>query len=179
MIFVRKENGIATAKDMKGKRMAMVDKATTAGYLLPLAFFKENGIPDFRKHLKEVYFTGTHEDAIQDVLKRKADIGAAKNTVFERMTAEDPGLRGSLKIIAVSPQVPENALAMRSSLGPDSIGKIRKALLEMEQDPEGHRILRDFGARRFIETTDKDYEPVFRYVKQAGIDLSTYEYLND
>ncbi|MBP2675795.1 MAG: phosphonate transporter, periplasmic phosphonate-binding protein [Deltaproteobacteria bacterium] len=179
MVFVRKDSGIASFKDMKGKRMAMVDKATTAGYLLPLAFFRENGNPDFRKHLKEVYFTGTHEDAIRDVVNRKADIGAAKNTVFERMSAEDPGLRGSLKILAVSPQVPENALAMRSSLGKDSIGKIRKALLEMDRDPEGQLVLRDFGARRFIETTDKDYEPVFRFAKQAGIDLSNYEYMND
>ncbi|RPI37375.1 MAG: hypothetical protein EHM54_03285, partial [Nitrospiraceae bacterium] len=33
LIFVRKDSGIRTAKDMKGKRFAFVDKATTAGYL--------------------------------------------------------------------------------------------------------------------------------------------------
>ena len=82
LIFVRKDSGIKTAKDMKGKVFAFVDKATTAGHLLPLAFFKENGIKDYKTYLKETYFTGTHDDAIYDVLDKRADIGAAKNTIY-------------------------------------------------------------------------------------------------
>jgi phosphonate transport system substrate-binding protein len=179
MIFVRKDSGIASVKDMKGKRMAFVDKATTAGYLLPLAYFQENGIFAYRKFLKEAYFTGTHEDAVLDVLTRKADIGAAKNTVYERMVAEHPDIVHSLKVLAVSPAVPENALGMRPGLGKDTLDKIRNALLEMDRDPEGMKVLRDFGARRFIGTANKDYAAVFRYAKEANIDLATYDYLND
>ena len=55
---------------MKGKTFAFVDKATTAGYLLPLAYFKHNGINDYNKFFKKTYFTGTHEDAIYDVLNK-------------------------------------------------------------------------------------------------------------
>jgi len=176
---VRRDSGIGSIKDMKGKRMALVDKATTAGYLLPLAYFRENGIQDFRKYLKEAYFAGTHEGAIHDVANGKADIGAAKNTIYERMLARDPGLRHALKILAFSPDVPENAFALRSSIGKESAEKIRKAFLDMDKDPEGRRLLRNFGARRFIATTDDDYAPVFRFAKKAGLDLSTYDYTND
>ncbi len=179
MIFVRKDSGIQSAKDMKGKRMAMVDKATTAGYLLPLAFFRENGITDHGKFLKEVYFTGTHEDAIRDVLERKADIGAAKNTIYERILSGDPHVGLLLRVLAVSPDVPENGLAVRKDLDKDLAGKIRDALLAMDRDPDGAGVLRDFGARKFIETGDKDYDPVYRYAREANIDLATYDYLND
>ena len=44
LIIVRKDSLIKTAEDMRGKRFAFVDKATTAGYLLPLAYFKKHGI---------------------------------------------------------------------------------------------------------------------------------------
>jgi phosphonate transport system substrate-binding protein len=179
LIFVRTDSGIKTAKDMAGKQMAFVDKATTAGYLLPLAYFRENGIPDHRKYLKKVYFTGTHEDAILDVLNRKADIGAAKNTVFDRMAAKAPRIKTDLRILAVSPEVPENALALRSDLEDAIQGRIRDALLGMQQDPEGREVLKKFGAARFVETADKDYEPVLRYAGEARINLATYDYLNE
>lgn len=179
MMFVRKDSGIRTAKDMGGKRLACVDKATTAGYLLPLAYFRENGILDHRKHLKKVYFTGTHEGAILDVLYRKADIGAAKNTVFDRMAAKDPRIRSDLRILAISPEVPENALALRGDLEDAIQRRIRDILLGMHQDPAGREVLKNFGAARFVETVDKDYEPVLRYAGEARIDLTTYDYLNE
>ena len=47
IIFVRKDSGINDIEDMKGKIFAFVDKATTAGYLLPLVYFKENGITEY------------------------------------------------------------------------------------------------------------------------------------
>jgi len=179
LLFVRKDSRIRTVGDMKGKRLACVDKATTAGYLLPLAYFHENGINDCRKYLKEVYFAGTHEDAILDVLNRKADIGAAKNTVYERMAAQDNNVKKELTILAVSPDVPETALALRGDLEEDLKRKIKEALLAMGQDPEGKEVLRQFGAARFIETRDGDYEPVFRYARELHLDLATYDYQND
>ena len=49
----------------------------------------------------------------------------------------------------------------------------------MDQDPEGVRILRQFGQSRFIETTNENYAPVFEYAEAAGIDLATYDWMND
>ncbi len=109
LIFVRKDSGIKTPKDMEGKIFAFVDKATTAGYLLPLAYFKKYGIKDYKVYLKERYFTGTHEHAIYDVLNKKADIGAAKNTVFQRLADTDSRITDELVILRRSPDVPEMA----------------------------------------------------------------------
>jgi phosphonate transport system substrate-binding protein len=178
MIMVRKDEGIKTAQDMKGKVFAFVDRATTAGYLLPLAYFKENGIEDYRKFLGETYFAGTHEAAIYDLLDKKADICAAKNTIFTRLAARDKRLTQGLVVLARSPDVPENGLAIRKDFDGDIRSELKKTLLTMDRDPEGVKILRKFGARRFIETTDGDYASVYKYVKQIGLNLSTYNYRN-
>ena len=49
----------------------------------------------------------------------------------------------------------------------------------MNKDPEGQKILKDYGALGFIETKEKDYEPVFDLARKAGIDLATYKYTNE
>jgi phosphonate transport system substrate-binding protein len=178
LIFVRKDSGIKSIHQMAGKRFAFVDKATTAGYLLPLAYFQEHG-KDYRTFLKESYFTGTHEDAIFDVLNKKADVGAAKNTVYERVAASNDRIKKELVILERSPDVPENALAVRKDLDNPMKKKLKEALLTMHEDPEGMAILKVFGAQRFIETNETDYQPVYRYAEKIKLNLATYDYMNE
>lgn len=179
MIFVRKDSGIRTVRDMKGKRFAFVDRATTAGYLLPLDYFHHHGISDYNQYLKEAYFTGTHEDAIEDVLNKKADIGAAKNTVYQRLANGDPRILKELVVLARSPDVPENAIALRKDIDVSVRNLLKESLLTMHLDPDGKQVLERFGALKFIETTNKDYKIVLEYVEHGHLDLSTYEYMNN
>jgi phosphonate transport system substrate-binding protein len=179
LIFVRRDSGIRTIKDMAGKIFVFVDKATTAGYLLPLDYFSKNGIRNYKAYLKEAYFSGTHEDAIYDVLNGKADIGAAKNTIFDELMKQDERIKKELVVLEKSPDVPENGLAVRKDLDESIKRRLKEALLGMHNDAEGMSVLINFGARRFIETTDKDYAPVVKYAKEAGLDLATYDYMNE
>jgi phosphonate transport system substrate-binding protein len=179
LIIVRKDSAITNALDMKGKRFAFVDKATTAGWLLPLSYFKENSIEDYREWFSETYFAGTHEDVIYDVLNGKVDIGAAKNTVFERLAQKDSKLLDELQILAKSPEVPANALAVKMGLDSSLKIKLKNILLQMDQDKWGRKILAEFGAHKFIETTVKDYNPVFSYAEKIELDLSKYNFKND
>lgn len=179
LILVRNDSRIRTARDMKGKRFAFVAKATMAGYLLPLNYFHDNGISKYREYLKETYFTGTHEDVILDVLNRKADIGAAKNTVFQRMAKADPRIGKELAVLARSLDVPENALALRNDIDPSLRNRLKETLLKMHLNPVGKTVLEHFGARQFIETTNQEYSVVVKYAETIGLNLATYDYAND
>jgi phosphonate transport system substrate-binding protein len=178
MILVRKDSGIRTGADMKGKRFAFVDKATTAGWLLPMHFFKVSEIADYRSWFGETYFAGTHEDVIRDVLNGKADAGAAKDLVFDRMRRSDSRVAAELQVLAVSPPVPANSLAIRSDLEAPLKAELKKVMLQMDRDEEGRLVLEEFGATRFIETTVQDYQPVFTYAREAGFELPNYDYRN-
>jgi phosphonate transport system substrate-binding protein len=179
LLFVRKDSGIRSGADMKGKRFAFVDKATTAGWLLPLHYFQTQGIDDHRSWLQESYYTGTHEGAIYDVLEKKADIGAAKNTVFYRLASSDPRVSDELMILTRSPDVPANALCVRKNLDELLKRRLKETLLSMDHDEEGKEVLRAFGATRFIATTEDDYAVVFDFAAKIGLDLETYDYIND
>ena len=179
LIFTRNDSGIIGIDDMKGKIFAFVDKATTAGYLLPLAYFKNNKITDYNNFLKKTYFAGTHEDAIYDVLNKLADVGAAKNTVFYRLAQKDPRIKNELRIISRSPDVPENGLALRQGIEEKVANKIKETLLNMHHDPIGKTALQAFGAVRFLETTDNDYKSVYSYASEIDLDLGSYDYNDD
>ena len=49
----------------------------------------------------------------------------------------------------------------------------------MENNKEGQETLRKFGARDFIETSENDYEYLYRLSSQVGIDLKKYRYKNE
>lgn len=176
VILARKDSGIETIGDMREKRFAFVDKGTTAGYLFPMRYFKEHGIGDYKDYFKEVYFTGTHEDVIADVLNKKADIGAAKNTIYERLAEDDSSIKEDLVILETSPEVPENCLAVRKDIDDSIKVKLKEALLNMDDDPAGKEILKKFGANKFIETRHADYESVYEYARKIKLDFATYDY---
>jgi phosphonate transport system substrate-binding protein len=175
-LFVRKDSGIRSVGDMKGKRMAFVDRATTAGYVFPLAYLRKNGVANIDAFFGEHFFSGSHDAAIDAVLDGRADVGAAKNTIYDRVRRENPRVDEELLILAESPRVPSNSLFVRDSLDDGIKRTLRHILLTMEQDPEGKAVLEEFGALRFVETTHEDCRPVFEMAKEAGIDLKTYQY---
>jgi phosphonate transport system substrate-binding protein len=177
-LFVRKDSGISDVRTMRGKRMAYVDRATTAGYVFPLAWFREHGVSSPERLFAEHWFTGSHDAAITSVLEGKADVGAAKHSVFDRVRRENPRVDRELIILASSPPVPSNGLCVRKDLEEDLREALRRALLDLHQDPEGTAVLQQIGAIKFIETTATDFVPVIELSRRAGIDLKRYQYRN-
>lgn len=177
-IFVRKDSGIRTVADMRGKTMAFVERATTAGYVFPLAYFKRYGVEDFASFFKKYYFTGSHDAAINAVLNGEADVGAAKNTIFELLQETNPRVRNELLILAESPKVPSNGLCVRHDMDQELKDNLKELLLNLDKDPAGSAVLEKLRAKRFVATHRDDYKPVMDLAAEAGIDLQSYQYVN-
>jgi phosphonate transport system substrate-binding protein len=177
-VFVRKDSGLRNVADLRGKRMAFVDRATTAGYLFPRAWLRQHGVSTPERFFSETYFTGSHDAAVAAVLERKADVGAAKHSVFDQLRRENPIVARDLVVLADSPTVPSNGLCVRPTLAPELQDALRRALLELGRDPAGAPVLAQLGALRFVETSARDYAPVFDMAAAAAIDLGKYSYRN-
>lgn len=176
-IFVRKDSDIKGLDQMKGKVFAFVDRASSCGYLYPIAYLRENGVKSPETFFREHYFAGSHDAVISAVLEKKADIGVAKNTVYEDMKRKNRKLDEELSILGESPAFPTHGLFLRRSLDPAVKSAIRTALIGMHEDPEAKEILGRLDAERFVETHPySDYKGVFEVIEKAGIDLKTYNY---
>jgi phosphonate transport system substrate-binding protein len=159
----------------RGTRFALVNKVTTAGYLYPLSLLRLAGYRgEPEDYFKQLTFTGSHDAVILAVFNGEADVGACKNTVFEEFTRLHPEIQRTLSVLAVSAEVPSNGLGMRPDIDPELKRRLREALLSMNTREDGQRALRQFQAQRFVETSARDYEPVFTMARQAGIDLAAW-----
>jgi phosphate transport system substrate-binding protein len=192
ILFVRADSDIQGLDQMKSRRLVMGGKTTTAGYVFPLYYFKKHGIDNYQAFFSESNFVGTHEDAILAVLHNRADIGAAKDLIFNMIAKESPFLKSSVRILAESPSVPSNAFVIRKDLSvpcfdchrkqmrdggvaeADSemnIGAvIKKHLLAMPDEPDGRKALAAIGnATRFVETTDADYSKLYEMLREIRL----------
>ncbi|MBA4371705.1 MAG: hypothetical protein C0402_02455 [Thermodesulfovibrio sp.] len=178
-LFVRKDSGIRDASGMKGKKMAFVERATTAGYIFPVAYLRQHGVRDYKTFFKEFYFTGSHDASIYAVLERKADVGAAKHSIYDRVRKTDPRVDKELVVLSESAKVPSNGLCVRKGLDKGLQQNLKNALLNLDKEPEGKQVLEKFGALKFIENTREDYRIVSKLAHEAGLDMKTYNYRNE
>ncbi|MBU0968495.1 MAG: phosphate/phosphite/phosphonate ABC transporter substrate-binding protein [Proteobacteria bacterium] len=166
-ILVRKDSGIRNVDDMRGKSIVFVDPATMEGYLFPLAYLEQHDITDINTFFNRFYFTGSHASAIFAVLDGRADIGAAKNTVFKRLVDNDPSIGQELDIIAKSPMVPEVTLCIRNEIDQNLRVKLADALLQMDKTEEGRKALRQFHALRFVKSSKADFVGIEEMEQEA------------
>jgi phosphonate transport system substrate-binding protein len=75
-LFVRKDSDIKTVDDMKDKRLALVHKATTAGYIFPLQYFRDHGVENLEEYFSKIHFCGNHDAAAWVVYSGEAEVGA-------------------------------------------------------------------------------------------------------
>ncbi len=169
-IFTRADSGIRNAADMKGKKLALVSRNTTAGYVFPVLYLRKNGVTNMESHFSKIFFTGTHDIAAWMVYTGEADVGACKNHVFNELASEFSDFKKRVVVLEKSVEVPSNTLCVAKHVKPETAEAFKKALLEMGQDKKGREVLDKFGATKFIETTDEDFKGLYDMMKEAGID---------
>lgn len=192
LILTRRDSGIRDWRALKGRRFSMV-RSTTAADLFPMLYLRRRGVADPAQYLGEIVWSGSHEASLGKILSGEVEAGAAKDLVYLRLAAEDPRLESELVVLAESLPVPENTLVLRRDIefacfdchrsAPTSAaGKtepehasaslatlLRRELTTLQDSPEGREILASFGADRFVETTDADYENLYRMLTEIGL----------
>ena len=173
-IFVRKDSNIETVSDMKGKKLVLVDRATTAGYIFQLFYLNYYGIPDLDSYFSRISFARSHDAAAWAVYTGEADIGGAKDLIFNSMNEKYPDFKKEMMVLAESPEVPSNGLAVRKDLNPAIKLRLRSLLLNMHENTEGQEALKNFGALKFIETKNDDYKVLYNMIERLGINLKDF-----
>jgi len=174
IIFVRKDSGINTLKDLKGKSFAFNEPASTSGYLYPFTMLHDAGInpqPAARGgDLGNVTFSNA-TGVPPAVLNRQADAGAIYEEGPERIL-KNPAEVAQLKIIAYTPPIPNGMLVTRSDLPKTEIANLKKAMSDINTDPEGKQALAKMGVAKWVPADDSLFDPVRKAAKILNLDLT-------
>jgi len=176
-IFVKKDSGIKRVSDMKGKVIALVDRASASGYLFPLSYLRQNGINDMEDFFDEVFFTGSHDAAISLVLEGRADLGVAKSTIYDALKSKDPRVEQELTILVESRELPTNILFLNKNIAPEITAKIKKGLIEMDKSSHGKKVLEKFGTLRFLpQESHTPYANAYKIIEETGVNICEGNY---
>ncbi len=176
LIIVRNDGAINSARDMKGKIAAFVDRASVPGYVYPQAFLKGHGVRNPGAFFSEVFYTGSYDASVYAVVDGRADVGCVKDTVLNEMIASDVTLKNEIKILSSSPEIPGVTLSLRGDLDPQLRDRIRDLLLDIAGNDAGRKVLDKFGALGFKSSSIAEFRPVYDLLDELGVTVKNYNY---
>ena len=183
-IIAQSASGINSLADLKGKRFAFVDPASTSGYLFPLAGLKKAGY-DPAKFFGQTVFAGSHNNVVLAVYQGRADAGAVFEDARASVQKTLPDVMQKLKVVWKSDPIPNDTVSFRKDLPADVKDRVSTALLRFSQDPVGLEALKSLYEIEALadyqllvtkykvtaSSLDAFYDPVRDVARYAGITL--------
>lgn len=170
IIMVRKDSGIDTIDDLKGKNIAFVDPSSTSGYLFPGAYLKEHGI-DLEKDINYQY-SGGHDKSLQLLLNGDVDAIATFYNIGQRYKDEFPTAEEELKTIGKTELIPGISVTVRSDMDQETKDKLIDTLSNLDKTHEAKELMTDlFNIQGFKEASNEDYEVINKTAEIMDVKL--------
>jgi phosphate/phosphite/phosphonate ABC transporter binding protein len=167
IIIARKDSGLKTIADLKGKRFAFVDPKSASGYVYPRAMLIEKGINP-EAFFTEAIFAGSHDKVIAAVLDGRVDAGAIYDGALG--VAQRSGIAiENLVRLASSDPIPHDAIAVRIGLDEALRKSIQSALIDLDKSDAGRRVIANSKKKLtgHVIAEDKLFDVVRRTAKIA------------
>ncbi|MCI0476636.1 MAG: phosphate/phosphite/phosphonate ABC transporter substrate-binding protein [Anaerolineales bacterium] len=175
--ITKKDSGIKTYADLKGKTFCFVDPNSTSGYIIPRIILMANGInPD--KDLKAVVNAGSHNNVGLGVYKGDCDAGVSYVDVMTDAAANlaktFPDIAEKVVPFAITDRIPCDGVQVVKGMDPKVKAAVQNGLAAMAKDPDGNKVLRSLYTIDGFEKIDiKFYDDFLAVLKKAGIDPAT------
>jgi phosphonate transport system substrate-binding protein len=157
---------VTTLADIKGRPFGFGDQASTSSHLIPRAYLLKNGL-DGAKDYQPVHL-GTHDAVARAVQSGQVPAGALSKAIYEALLARKTIDADKIKVLAITPPIPNYPITMQGDLAPALKEKIRKVFLEVK-DPA---VLKSFRVEGFAPTDDKAYDVLRDTAKILDLDLA-------
>lgn len=166
VILARKDLGIASVAELRGRNFAFVDPSSASGHLFPKAGLLQAG-QDPDALFGRVIFSGSHDASILAVANRKVDAAAVADRIFNAAVAKGQVRPEDFQIVWSSRAIPESPMVWRRDLDPALKEKLAKALANLKDMRWGDQGMLD----GFQPTSDAAYDVVRDTAKVLKLDL--------
>lgn len=172
--IAKKDSGIKTFADLKGKTFCFVDPNSTSGYIIPQIVLKANGI-DPEKDFKATTNAGSHNNVGLAVYKGDCDAGVTFIDVLTdaaaNLKATYPDIADKVVPFAVTDKIPNDGVQVNKDLDPKIKQATQDGLVAMAKDPGGNAVLASLYTINGFKVVDANYYNDFENVlKKAGVD---------
>ena len=173
IMLARKDSGINTLEDMKGKKLGFADPDSTSGYLVPSVALPAQLGAKVEDYFGETGFGGGHENVVLEMLKGNFDgavtwssgVGAYADgyTSGNIRKMVDKGILDMDDLVEIwkSPLIPNGPIVVRTSMNDDMKTKFKDFMLALpESDPACFSAIQGGDFKGFTEVTPAFYQPI-------------------
>lgn len=170
ILLVRKDSGINSLGDLKGKKFAYSSKNSSHGYLYPYLLIKNAFHIPLEKFFGSIITTKKDPDGILSVLYRRADAVSASSQTYAILAELMPRLKRELKVLSTSQPLVHGPMFYDERNVPDAKTRedIKREVLNMSKGTEGKQILLLFKIGGFTQANDSDYNTLRTLLQQEN-----------
>ncbi|MDT8371855.1 MAG: phosphate/phosphite/phosphonate ABC transporter substrate-binding protein [Gammaproteobacteria bacterium] len=166
-IFTRKDNGIKSLTDLKGKSMAFGSTSSTSSFNFPVAMLIADGVDPVRD-LNRVIITGSHSASLAALAEGKVDAAAASYNSFGKAVKKGAIDPSKFIPLAKSQPIPNPPMAMSKDLNNDLKIKLREAFNNIHTKIDPAKI-RGYGGKK-VDRYDANFDEkkIFEALAKLG-----------
>lgn len=142
--------------DLRGHTFAFTDPMSLSGRVYPTHLVQELG-EEPSTFFSHVFFTYSHDRAIEAVAAGVADGAAVDSLVLRHALRRDPDLAAKITLIHTSPPFGIPPVVVPTTLPLRQRAQLQNLLLTMHEDPVGQAILTDLGIDYFVTLSASAY----------------------
>ncbi len=158
-LITRKGSVFTSLASLKGATLALVDPASTSGFLIPRAVFpKETRLPPLDDYFSRVILTGKHDLSTLAVAGGKVDAAFVATYRFMEVVAAGKVKLDDFNVLWTSPLLPQDPFVVRGSLCEPIKRAVAETFLTADRTEEGRRYLDNIHSDRFVKMSDSDYD---------------------
>lgn len=173
-IVTLEDSNIKKIEDLKGKRIAFVDKNSASGFLYPQVMLKKMKIKD--SDFKEVLFSQNHAASVEwlenlkvDAIAVFSDDSAGRSGAWTKFSKKK---NAKFNMLWVSEPIPTDPFCVRKDfyeLYPKFSHSLMFSLIDIFTDSKPKQIYDEvLGSKDLVPATSKQYDPVREMVKELN-----------
>lgn len=169
-VFVRRDSGFKTLKDLKGKDIAFTDPISESGYMYPLAEFERVGLISEPKAAEDffgrIFFAGGYQQAMQALAEGLVDAAGASQYADLLLTPEQ---QSHVKWIAESDSIPSHVVIARPAMDTELRDRFVEVMLKLNLPKHSAKLRYLYGPDGYVKADPSVFEGVRKLARHHGL----------
>jgi len=164
LIVPSSDSETRSIEDLKNKIFVYSDPNSNSGFLYPQVSLIKMGINP-RHFFRKTFFAWSHQDVVRAVAEGLAHGGSVDGYVWDSITMINPELTTQTRVVSKSEEFGFPPFVVNNDLSEDRQNALKHALLQMENNKSGIKLLNKLNLDRFSNNQLSLYEGIAEMIK--------------
>ncbi|MGZ9841635.1 phosphate/phosphite/phosphonate ABC transporter substrate-binding protein [Weissella confusa] len=165
IVLVKKDSKIKSVKDLKGKKIAVQDTTSDAGYMFPVVDLKKKGMNVVKD--SDLVTVKGHDQGVLSVLNGDTDASFIFDDARNVVKKDNPDIFKQTRALMYTSKIPNDTIALRKGISAKDSKAIQNAIIKVSKTAEGKKVLNDvYSWAGVAKSKDSNFDIVRDYQKQ-------------